>query len=87
MANEYLLKFVNLIVYILRTQNKILMFIRFIYLKYFLEKESTGSPEDKDAFCLAKSYFHLKEYDRAAFFSKPLTSHRGKYYRVLKKHL
>ena len=55
------------------------------YTNIYLEKESVESGEDKDAFCLAKSYFHLKEYDRAAFFSKPLTSHKGKYMFGLKK--
>jgi len=43
------------------------------------EKEKIECVEDNKAYCLAKSYFDLKEYDRAAFFSKPLTSHKGRF--------
>ena len=35
---------------------------------------------DLDTFNLAKSYFDLKEYDRAAFFTKSLTFQHGKYF-------
>lgn len=34
---------------------------------------------DLDTFTMAKSYFDLKEYDRAAFFARNLTSHAGRF--------
>ena len=34
---------------------------------------------DLDTFTLAKSYFDLKEFDRAAFFARKLTSNLGRF--------
>jgi hypothetical protein len=39
----------------------------------------TRRSADEDTLDLAKSYFDLKEYDRAAFFAKNLQSHAGMY--------
>ena len=38
---------------------------------------SGGDGGDSDSYIMAKSYFDLKEYDRAAFFTSDLTSHKA----------
>ncbi len=40
-------------------------------------KSPAGRNAEDDTLDLAKSYFDLKEYDRAAFFAKNLQSHAG----------
>jgi len=50
-------------------------------------KEEIYNSEEEDAFMLAKSYFDLKEYDRAAFFSKSLHDSRGRFLHFYSRYM
>eukprot|EP00088_Acartia_fossae_P022234 TRINITY_DN2348_c0_g1_i15.p1 TRINITY_DN2348_c0_g1~~TRINITY_DN2348_c0_g1_i15.p1 ORF type:complete len:612 (-),score=157.17 TRINITY_DN2348_c0_g1_i15:648-2453(-) len=50
-------------------------------------KSEVDSVGENDAFYLAKSYFDLKEYDRSAFFSKGLKSHRGRFLHYYSRYM
>ena len=60
-----------------------------VNMHYYAESEVRSSlpppGPDLDTFNLAKSYFDLKEYDRAAFFTKSLTFQHGKSSNAKKK--
>ena len=48
-------------------------------LKDIRVQASATLDDDEDSFVMAKSYFDLKEYDRASFFTKDCSSSKAKF--------
>lgn len=55
-----------------------------IYCMYILFKEDA---QDLDAYTLAKSYFDLKEYDRAAYFLRGCKSQKAYFLYMYSRYL
>lgn len=47
----------------------------------------TQEIEDFDNFCMAKTYFDLREYDRAAFFTEKCTSPKVSFLHLYAKYM
>jgi len=51
------------------------------------DKVNVDRGPDWDTLSLAKTYFDLKEYDRAAFFAAELTTHRGRFMHFYSRYM
>lgn len=67
--------------------NIMLYFIMLLDVFFFVSVQSQEDAQDLDALTLAKSYFDLKEYDRAAYFLKGCCSQKSYFLYMYSRYL